>query len=564
MKSIKYLVAILGLACTLIVVAQDKVKVLIVNKLDGTKIEVPLSEIESVDVAEMDPFNGHEYVDLGLSVVWATCNVGANGPEENGNYFSWGETEPKSVYNWDSYKWCSNGTWTGMTKYTIPDNRTDGIWYSGSIFIGDNKTVLEASDDAATANWGGSWRMPTKDELDELRKNCTWTWTTKNGVNGYNVEGPNGKSIFLPAAGYRNQSSILGVDDGFYWSSTLRVDNSISIRAFSLSFTLDALFSGVWGRLNGAPIRPVCLNSDFIRASSIQVMGAKAQLTPLETLQLRATVAPNNANNKSITWSSSNTSIARVAADGLVTAVSAGSVTITATVNDGSGVKGVFTITVVAPTHEYVDLGLTSHGKPIYWATCNVGATAPEEYGDYFAWGDTEPYYTAGHAQDRPCSNWKNGKGAGYDWPSYKWCNGSEKTLTKYCTSTEYGIVDNKAVLEASDDAATANWGGAWRMPTEDELNELRDNCSWSWTTMNGVNGYNVVGPNGNSIFLPAAGYREGESLNGLGFGGGYWSSSIYEMYRHSDSFCLGFYSTGLGPTDESRCFGLPVRPVCE
>ena len=123
-----------------------------------------------------DPYNGHEYVDLGLSVKWATCNVGAVSPEDYGDYFAWGETEPKDFYAWSTYKWC-NGSYDTLTKYC-----TDSKY--GTV---DNKTVLDLEDDAAHVNWGGDWRMPTKAEQDELYNNCTWEWTTQNGVNGYKV-----------------------------------------------------------------------------------------------------------------------------------------------------------------------------------------------------------------------------------------------------------------------------------------------------------------------------------------------------------------------------------------
>ncbi len=219
--------------------------------------------------------SGHEYVDLGLSVKWATCNVGASAPEEYGDYFAWGETEPyyteghsqdspcsnwksgKSGYNWSNYKYCNNGSWTGMTKYTYPDGQTDGIWYSGSSFIGDNKTVLESADDAATANWGGSWRMPTRAEQDELRTNCTWTWTTLNGVNGYNVKGPNGNSIFLPAAGYRYDGYLYNAGSyGFYWSSSLFTSGSYY--AYELFFNSSSQYRNYYSRCNGQSVRPVC------------------------------------------------------------------------------------------------------------------------------------------------------------------------------------------------------------------------------------------------------------------------------------------------------------------
>jgi hypothetical protein len=210
--------------------------------------------------------------------------------------------------------------------------------------------------------------------------------------------------------------------------------------------------------------------------------------------------------------------------------------------SDGNVIK-VDSISMVAPkesVHEYVDLGLS-----VKWATCNVGATKPEEYGDYFAWGETQP-------KDY------------YDWSTYKWCNGSYNTLTKYNNSSSYGTVDNKTQLELSDDAARANWGGSWRMPTRAEQDELRENCTWTWTTQNGVNGYKVTSKkNGNSIFLPAAGCRYDSSLNTAGSGGFYWSSSLYTGYPR-DAYDLYFSSGGVDWYYYNRCIGFPVRPVCQ
>lgn len=214
-------------------------------------------------------------------------------------------------------------------------------------------------------------------------------------------------------------------------------------------------------------------------------------------------------------------------------------------------------------TTEKFKVGAVDLGLSVKWANCNVGAAKPEEYGDYFAWGETEPYYTEGHSQDNPCDYWKSGK-SGYNWSNYKYCNGSEFTLTKYCTSPRHGTVDNKTVLESADDAVSANWGGAWRMPTKDEMEELRTKCTWTWITMNGVTGYNVVGPNGNSIFLPAASGRDYSELDNAGSYGEYWSSSIvedgsfaaYGLYFSFDGHCWNnFYA---------RFCGFPVRPVCQ
>ena len=159
------------------------------------------------------------------------------------------------------------------------------------------------------------------------------------------------------------------------------------------------------------------------------------------------------------------------------------------------------------PTPTAVDLGLPSG---TLWADRNIGANSPEGYGDYFAWGETSPKSV-------------------YDWSTYKYCKGSYNTLTKYNNTSICGTVDNKTVLEAVDDAATANWGSNWRMPTHAEQEELNNKCTWTWTTRNGVKGYKVVGPNGNSIFLPAAGYRRGSSVYYVGSGGYYWSASLGE-----------------------------------
>ena len=195
---------------------------------------------------------------------------------------------------------------------------------------------------------------------------------------------------------------------------------------------------------------------------------------------------------------------------------------------------------------EMVDLGLS-----VKWASFNVGASAPEEYGNYFAWGETEP------KED-------------YSWSTYKWCKGSYTTMTKYCNNSicgYNGFTDYKAVLSPEDDAAAVNWGDRWRIPTLTECQELLDNCTTIWTTLNGVYGRkftsNKSGHTEKWIFFPAAGIRHGTSLDNAGSYGYYWSSSLYTDFP---VFAYGVYfdSGSVNWDGSSRCYGLSVRPVQE
>ena len=214
-----------------------------VAKVDSISMVAPTESKDSTTVE--DPYNGHRYVDLGLSVKWATCNVGASKPELYGDYFAWGETQPKGYYDWSNYKWC-NGNYDSLTKYN-----TDSIY--GTI---DNKTVLEAADDAARANWGGNWRMPTTEEWNELQHNCTWTSTYLNDILGYEVTADNGNSIFLPASGYFwGESVSIGYGVAHYWSNSLTSD---PLEAYSGSFDGWSIYTTDMTRAFGLAVRPVC------------------------------------------------------------------------------------------------------------------------------------------------------------------------------------------------------------------------------------------------------------------------------------------------------------------
>ena len=218
-----------------------------------------------------------EAIDLGLSVKWAPWNLGASQPSDYGEYFAWGEVVPKIdesgnylSYDWDTYYWMAEGKsdWTNITKYQAEDSQYAGDWYDhANNFIGDGKTTLESSDDAATANWGGKWRMPTQTEFDELSNsdNCEWTWIENyngSGHRGYVIKskktGYEDAVLFLPAAGRRWYWNLFCEgSQGYYRSSELGPWNSDLARSlYFYSGRNYAVFSN--DRYNGFSVRAVC------------------------------------------------------------------------------------------------------------------------------------------------------------------------------------------------------------------------------------------------------------------------------------------------------------------
>ncbi len=219
---------------------------------------------------------------------------------------------------------------------------------------------------------------------------------------------------------------------------------------------------------------------------------------------------------------------------------------------------------------EAVDLGLS-----VMWASCNLGAMNAEEYGDYYAWGEIEPYYAPGHSQDQICTSWRirtNPPITGYNWESYKWCNGTINSMTKYNTMLSYGnVVDQKTTLDLEDDAARANLGGSWRIPTEADYAELLDNCTTVWTVLKGVSGLLISSKkNNNSIFLPAAGHWYETGFDWYYSGpvspgsvGLYGSSSLSTDYPYRGRG-LSFTSDYIGVGNGHRFIGRSIRPVCD
>lgn len=474
------------------------------------------------------------FVDFGLSVMWANWNLGASSPEEYGDYYAWGETETKSEYSWSTYKWC-NGSYSTMTKYC--NNTSYGKY--------DGKTVLVPEDDAAHISLGGNWRMPTNEEWGELIDNCTWSWTTMNGVYGIkitsNKEGYTDKWMFLPAAGYRRGASLeMTGSYGNYWSSSLTTD-AYPYYAWYATFDSSMFIKSRYGgRDEGKSIRPVWETP--IPVTGITLNRTVASIAVGHSMSLIATVTPADATINKVVWSSSDTSIATVDNEGQITAVAAGTATITArTVGRGYTASCALKVVEKAAS-DAVDLGLS-----VNWASFNLGASAPEGYGNYYAWGETEP-------KDR------------YDWTTYTWYDDTY-SLTKYNTLSNCGTVDNKTVLDPEDDAAHVILGGSWRMPTEEEWTELLNNCTCIWATVNDVRGFlvtsNVIGYTDKSIFLPAGGSHHNSYKDPVGKTGFYLSSSLTENPRCAWSMSFGDWDTTMSLCDRSD-FGCSIRPVTE
>ena len=451
--------------------------------------------------------NGHAYVDLGNpSCYYATMNVGASSEGDWGSYFAWGETTTKSSYT--------------ESNYTASGISAD----------------LSISQDAARAQWGGAWRMPTKAELQWLIDNCTWTWTTSGGNDGYritsNISGYTSNSIFLPAAGYYVSSVGNRGTYGTYWSSTYYESSN----AWTLGFNSSDKYVNYNDRYSGRSVRAVLSMAGPPSSSSSSMSNPDGAVSFTSSQgvnsQISRTITCTNCSVSGVSVSGSGFSVIcsgnTVTVMRTSTSAISGSITVTGTaINNNYTNPSSITISVsgeAAPAngHAYVDLGNPS----CYYATMNVGASSEGDWGSYFAWGETT-------------------------------------TKSSY-TSSNYTASGISTDLSISQDAARAQWGGAWRMPTKAELQWLKDNCTWTWTTSGGNNGYRVTskisGYTSNSIFLPAAGsYHDGSSGGGRGEVGSYWSST----YGYSSEAWNLFFAPGSISVDYfDRYFGLSVRAV--
>lgn len=477
-----------------------------------------------------------EAIDMGLpsGLKWASYNLGASVPEETGALFSWGEIKPKLEGEWDNYKWWSKDK--GMIKYSP---------------LVDGKTELDPDDDAASVKLGGTWRIPSAEEREELTKNSTIVKFTKDGKEGLRITSNiTGNSIFLPTGFWLRTTDDGGPMSAYITDSYLAQSNTQPFWPCPIRPVQDWDWNQIDVSLTTEPVSSIGNHSALLRGL-IDVTSALnpnksvwflygEDLTNLNALltsgkRVGAVLQLDGAFSASTLSEDEHKSLTAGAKYYYVACAKVGTRTFYGDVSS-------FTTNSYTYTAEAVDMGLS-----VKWSSTNLGAANSEDDGAFFAWGEIEPKYC-------------------YDSNYYKWSGGSSTLMTKYCTDVTYGLVDNTIELEAADDAAYVKLGGNWRMPTDAEWTELMntDNCTWTWTTENSVNGYRVTSKmTGNSIFLPAAGYRYAGKLIDAGNSGNYWSSSL-NRESSNGAWRVDITSSSMGRYGTSRVLGLSVRPVCD
>ena len=557
-----------------------------------------------------------DVVDLGLSVKWAACNVGASSMEEPGNYYAWGETDSKQQYNSETYIFSFASS---MTVY----NATDGL------------THLYREHDVAYQYLGGPyWRMPSIDEWHELQNNCEWISCTVNGQRGYRIESRiNGNSIFLPVCGYLDNVQLKDGMSPRYWSNTRSphaegarnlnenygvygylgncryygmpvravYDDSVNLIHFSEESFVDMGLSVDWSRGNMGASNPEDIgnyyawgelssktdyslsNYAFQDEGTLIKYNSNDGLTVLEREDdvVYARYKTNHRMPSIAEWQElwNNCDAEMMNINGrygylLTSRINQNTIFIPLSgykdgvqlrdgmsprywsntrsphaegarnLNENYGVYGYLgnyryygmpvravraKYEVAVSSGDKVDLGLS-----VKWASANIGALDPEDSGEYYAWGEisSKEFFTIAN---------------------YRYAD-NESVITKYDNN------DGLRYLDWNDDVVHQKNGGNWRMPTMEEWDELRNNCDWTETTMNGVRGYRIASrSNGNSIFLPCAGYKDGTQLKD-GMSPRYWSNTLSPHAEGARNLNenYGVY----GYLGNCRYYGMPVRAV--
>ena len=450
------------------------------------------------------PNDNHPHmIDLGLpsGTKWACCNVGADKPEGIGDHYAWGETEPR-----DEFPYEEGPRWN--------DTEIQGTEY-----------------DVARVKWGRQWQM--SNNFSELLNNCSQENTNLNGVDGKLFTGSNGNSIFLPFTGGYEEDGEFNSSISRYWEST-----GVSFQpgtAYCLNIGTDAGSLGDWWKYSGGSIRPVA-SAESIVGLQLSTTGLILSVGEEGTINITS-----GSGSYTVTSNDPNAEFVSVHLDGnmiYIHGVGSGEAVITVT-DTQTGETATIEVTVTAPAivnicpddnHPHIiDLGLPSGTK---WACCNVDTDHPESqsptnYGGHYSWGET-------------------GVKSEYNVYSYAHFDMDEDNFINigdHIGNTEY-------------DVAHMAWKGSWQMPTDEECEELMD-CVQEETTINGVKGLKIIGPNDNFIFLPYAGYRYETELSNQGSSGWYWTETYNE----------GQWSKALGiPMSfvdvEPREIGHSVRPV--
>ncbi len=499
-----------------------------------------------------------EFVDLGLGVLWATCNLGADKPQDYGDYYAWAEIETKDYFNWLNYRYCSTFSNYNpvLDKYTTEGN-------TGFLLKPDNLDRLEDMDDVAWVLSGGEWHMPTAQDFEELIEKCNRKTVTVKGVMGMEFEskvpGFEGKKIFFPFSGCMFDDKTKGAGQEYsLWTSTAAGnynnskyfanwnDTLVGPRKRSKKFVITEveLYSGDRGRYVGMSVRPVKTHAaDNFSAISFPDEHLDLRYGEIRKMVVNMLPSGRPVNEGDIVWSTSDAGVA-VVAEGYLTAVGKGSCEITAR---SQGYEAKITVTVTLPRPEPVDLGLS-----VKWASANLGASDPKETGAYFAWGETSP------------------KAGFYSGKNYKFGEYSTQ-WTKYNMGGDYFFIGNypepdyKETLDAEDDAAAVLLGDGWRMPTADELWELRTRCTWKRVvdtiktdkrnTQTIFKGYiitsNVPGYEGRSIYLPATGF-----IGDFDCGNG--------PVCNLEDVCYWTATMGQSLGNDNRVRGLNIRPVMD
>lgn len=471
------------------------------NKSPWNKFSI-IEEYESTDVSKV------ESIDLGLSVKWATCNVGVSSPSEYGDKLAWGELFPKDYYSWGTYDYCKNGN-----------------WYGGIINIGSD--ISKTEYDVAHEVWGENWRMPTYEETEELINNCNWEWIDKDGTSGMKITGYNGNSIFLPSNDFNSLS-------GSYWTST---EGGYSHSAIALTFdNLNNIsLGGSCNKYLGMFVRPVATQDAQTNYLSIEVHGSGQVAFGKVDIRNCKKYFNVDKHYNSVLYFHPN-------ANERVQKLFVNEKDVTESIIDGyyvlhnnsdSTFVRVEFSNSVAPS-DAIDLGLS-----VLWSNCNLGAETPEEKGKSFAWGTIQ---SVNDWNDYICS--EHECGGPYD-PVYA-----------------AGLFEIKDIAGSEFDQAHVLLGSGWQLPSNEQFQELIDKCEWNRASINGTNGFRITGINGNSIFLPDNGYGKPGGIGYYDYNGGgyYWTSSVDTEINGGTLHFEAPNSKYI--TSNVRCYTQYIRPI--